>query len=341
MRAIYIDPSYPAYYEDRLFDGNDPVLNRDDTLVPYIRMRQSLVQHGCSIHTADQLFLKIKNESLEKADYYSFGILANYRTLANHPHVRLRAFVVLEPPVVTPQLYCELPALTALFERVYVHNTEGDGYSLNGVDTRRLRPLFWPQPRSKVMETLWQRQPRERRIVVINGNHRPVSPNYELYSERIAVMAELANFGAVDLYGRGWERWWSRNSMWWPYWRNRSTLMSIYKGSCTSKYEVMSCYAFALCFENMAMKGYVTEKIFDCLYTGTVPIYFGAKNIESLLPEECYIDYRNYASVAEMWRYLQTLSVREIDNTRNAGKDFIESDEYVRYYNSLQGILLC
>ena len=341
MREIYIDPSYPAYYEDRLFDGNDPVLNRDDSLAPYIRMRQSLAKHGCSIHTADQLFLKIKNESLEKADYYSFGILANYRTLANHPHVRLRAFVVFEPPIIAPQLYRELPALTALFERVYIHNTEGDGYSLVGVNVEQFRQLYWPQPRLGVIQALWQNLSREHRIVVINGNRKPMSRNEELYSKRILVMAKLAEFGAVDLYGRGWERWWSRNSMWWPYWRNRGILMAIYKGSCSSKYEVLSRYAFALCFENMAMKGYVTEKFFDCLYVGTIPIYLGAKNVESLLPEECYIDYRNYASVAEMWRHLKALSASEIDNMRNTGKDFIESGKYFRHYNFLQDVFSC
>ena len=45
-KIIYVDPSYKAYYEDRLFDQTDPVLNRDDTLAPFIRLRAALEQQG-------------------------------------------------------------------------------------------------------------------------------------------------------------------------------------------------------------------------------------------------------------------------------------------------------
>jgi len=243
--------------------------------------------------------------------------------------------VVFEPPVVDQRLYRALPGLTAVFERVYVHNVIGDGYSLEGVDQSRLRKLYWPQPRTDVIESLWQRQERQRRIVMINGNHKPASFDAELYSLRIEAMVELAKSNAIDLYGRGWERWWSRASLWLPYWHNRKKLMSIYKGACASKYEVMSGYTFALCFENMAMRGYVTEKIFDCFYAGTIPLYLGAKDIDDLIHAEAYVDCRRFASWSEMLDEIMQMPEGAIRSMREAGRAFVQSAQGARYYNSL------
>lgn len=336
-RAIFIDPPSPAYYEDRLFDECNSVLNRDDTLAPFIRLHDDLGRKGTEVHTAD--LLRTQTECFGSVDYYSLGAVDNYRELCGRSDVKLRAFVIFEPPVVDPRPYYVLPELTSVFDRVYVHNIDGDGYLLDGVDRSKLRKLYWPQPYWGVLEDFWSRDGRMRRIVMINGNHKPVSRDGELYSKRIEAVIELAKENAIDLYGRGWERWWSRNSMWLPYWRHRSTLMSVYKGACQSKYEVLSRYAFALCFENMAMKGYVTEKIFDCLYAGTVPLYLGAKDIADLIPEECYIDCRKFGSWKEMWGEVRAMTEGQLNAMRNAGRTFLRSQTFRRYFDFLTVIV--
>jgi hypothetical protein len=51
------------------------------------------------------------------------------------------------------------------------------------------------------------------------------------------------------------------------------------------KREVISNYMFNMAFENSLEPGYVTEKPFDALISGTVPIYLGdAKQLKSILP---------------------------------------------------------
>jgi hypothetical protein len=336
-RTIFIDPSYPAYYEDRLFDIADPVLNRDGTLMPFDRLRAAAEEKNIGIHTADYLMEgKIKGAVNE---YYSLGLLENYPKLTGRQDGRLRGFFILEPPVVAPKLYRALPELTRHFEQVYLHNTEGDGYSLKGVDRSRLRKLYWPQPLCDVMEPWWGNRDRLKRIVVINGNHIPRSFRGQLYGKRIEAMAHLAKQGVVDLYGRGWDQWWSHRSMWPPYWWNYRALMSIYQGSCESKYQVLSRYRFSLCFENMAMQGYVTEKIFDCFYAGAIPLYLGAKDISSLIPEAAYVDCRRFSSWEEMGDKVMSLSDKEVADMREAGRAFIQSDDGMRYYNSLLGVL--
>jgi hypothetical protein len=152
-------------------------------------------------------------------------------------------------------------------------------------------------------------------------------------------MVALAKFGAVDLYGRGWSRWWSRAALWLPYWRNRSALISIYKGSCASKFEVLQQYDFCLCFENMAMNGYITEKIFDCLYAGTIPLYLGAPDIGRYIPSTVYIDCRKYSSWHEMWAAVNSMSEAQIEDMREAGRLFLSSEEVRPFFDSIVNIV--
>jgi hypothetical protein len=333
--AVFVDPPSPAYYADRLFDTSNPILNRDDSLLPYARVREAFNELGIEVHTADLL----PNElSQSGCDYYSLGVLENFRELSVRKDVRLRAFVILEPPVVEPRLYKALPELTAKFEQVYIHNTCGDGYSLKGVDLSRLRKLDWPQLRCDVIEPYWVNRERRHSIVVINGNHVPKNVPNELYSKRIEAMAAFARSGMVDLYGRGWDKWWSRTSMWWPYWKNYSTLMSIYKGTCESKYQVLSKFKFCLCLENMAMQGYVTEKIFDCFLSGTIPLYLGASNIQELIPVGTYIDCREFASWDAVLNHVKNFTDEEVSIMREEGRAFLKGAESLRYRISLPRI---
>ncbi len=330
---IFIDPAYKAYYENRLFDADNKVLNRDGTLLPYIRLKAWLESKQYCVQTAD--FLYDSKDVEITASYFSFGLLDNLDILAKHKNIRLQGFVIFEPPVVAPDLYRQLPKLTRLFDTVYLHNVVGDGYSLQGVATYKLKKFYWPQPHNDVLLPLWKNTARKRRVVVINSHHKPTNNHQELYSQRIAVMAQLAEYDLVDLYGHNWDKWYSRTSLWWPYWSNYSVLRRIYQGSCASKLDVLSQYYFCLCFENSTMLGYVTEKLFDCLYAGTIPIYLGAQDIEEWIPKDVYIDYRQFANIACLTEKLQSMSTREILGYQEAGRDFLQSQSGAYFYSSL------
>lgn len=335
--GIFIDPAYPVYNNDNLFNLDDPNLNRDSQLLPFHRFRERVISLGKRIHTADHM-LKGGNIAKQGA-YYSFGILNNNIKISLEQNVRLVAFIIMEPPIVAPHLYAALPALTEIFDYVYVHNIEGDGYSLNGVNRKKLRRLYWPIPYNDILEPFWQYSDRLKRVVVINGSHNPHSKYREQYSIRIEAMVELAKFGVVDLYGQGWSRWWSRNALWLPYWRNRRTLKSIYKGACASKFEVLQRYEFCLCFENMAMNGYITEKIFDCLYAGTIPLYLGASDITKYIPPNVYVDCRNFSSWSEMWHYVRKMPKTQLQEMREAGRVFLTGVEAKPFFDSIDNIM--
>ena len=336
-RSIVVDPSSAHYFENKLFDISDSTLNRDGTLLPFHRLRAALQAQGIAINTVD-LLLQDKI-SAQSHDYYSLGMLDNIPALEGRKDIVFKGFLIMEPPIVAPELYAALPELTRQFENVYIHNTIDDGYSLTGVDQSKLRKLYWPQPNVGVIEPYWSNSDRSNRVVVINGSHKPKLRLAELYSKRIEAMVVLADLGVVDLYGRGWERWWSRNSLWIPYWLNRRKLMSIYRGECASKYEVLSQYRFCLCFENMEMTGYITEKIFDCFYAGTIPVYWGAPDIHKLIPPEAYIDARKFSSWGNLWAAVSNITAAEANIMREVAKDFLNSRKFLTYFDSLENII--
>ncbi|MGV3727529.1 glycosyltransferase family 10 domain-containing protein [Hydrogenophaga sp.] len=332
-QAVFIDPSSDHFQNDRLFDVDDANLNRDGTLLPFSRLKEYLSSQGIPTFTADKL--RDGSERRELNHYWSLGILEHYKELVEREDVRLRGFLLMEPPLVRPDLYAALPELTAAFDEVYVHNIVGDGYSLEGVLQHKLRPLFWPQPYADVLMPYWESTDRKNKLVVIAGNHNPRLRKPELYSERIKAIAALNDRKGIDLFGRGWQRWWSRQSFWWTYWRYRHAIMANYYGSCNSKWTVLSSYRFSLCFENMPIAGYVTEKIFDCLYAGTVPVYWGATDIDTLIPPGAFIDMRRFSGYADMLDFVQAMSDEEWQSMRTIAREFLQTRGRAVYYNSL------
>jgi len=72
-----------------------------------------------------------------------------------------------------------------------------------------------------------------------------------------------------------------------------------------SKLDVCSTYKFNLAFENAIAVDYVTEKFYEPLLAGCVPVYLGAPNVAEFAPvEDCYINTNNFSGPAELAEYL-------------------------------------
>ncbi len=151
-------------------------------------------------------------------------------------------------------------------------------------------------------------------LVIINKNTLPFAPfallqsfGKELYTERIKAV-EFFEKNIPDrfyFYGRGWNK---------PKKHNISEHLfgyktyTSYRGEVDDKIKLLTEFKYCLCFENLTdVKGYVTEKIFDCLKAKCVPIYWGATDIEKYIPKNCFIDYRNFKSYEKLLEYLETI----------------------------------
>lgn len=94
----------------------------------------------------------------------------------------------------------------------------------------------------------------------------------------------------VDSYGR--------------VYRNRTLTEDLGR---QSKLDAISRYHFCLSLENSLAPDYVTEKLFDPLLVGTVPVYRGAPNAAEFTPEHSYIDAEAYGGPRGLAEYLHHL----------------------------------
>lgn len=256
---------------------------------------------------------------------FSFHSHKKYKKYLGHNGLCFCSFSYLEPPVVKPGKYRALTELTQNFAKVYLPNEQGVGYSLKHSDTSKIGRVFYPQNHDAPIPEYWNKTQRKL-LIMINANKRPSSSSYELYSQRIEAVVELSTYDAIDLYGMGWRSWKKKGSYYWPYLKNRRTVLSVYKGPVEDKYEALSNYQFSLCFENMVMPGYITEKIFDCLFVGTVPVYWGAPDITDYVPANCFIDMRNFASYSELYEHLISLTDEDVADYRRNIQQYLEGD---------------
>lgn len=146
-------------------------------------------------------------------------------------------------------------------------------------------------------------------ITNISANKKAYHPD-ELYSDRYRVIKYFSEShpGNFDLYGIGWNK----------------DEFSSYRGTTASKRLTLAKYKFSLCFENQAKtKGYITEKIWDCLLCGTIPIYWGADNIAEYVPENCFIDFRDYLDIEDLSNTLISMQKEEWEEYITNIEDFV------------------
>ena len=101
-----------------------------------------------------------------------------------------------------------------------------------------------------------------------------------------------------------------------------------FKGTVAQKLDCLSNYRFCICFENEAFDVGLTEKIFDCLFAGTVPIYFGAPSIRKYVPEMSFIDFGSFGNYVDLHEYLRQMGNDEFLKMQSAGQEFINSKEF-------------
>ncbi|XP_042396060.1 putative fucosyltransferase-like protein [Zingiber officinale] len=87
-------------------------------------------------------------------------------------------------------------------------------------------------------------------------------------------------------------------------------------GSChrnrdgdVNKVETLKRYKFSLAFENSNEEDYVTEKLFQSLVAGTVPVVIGAPNIQEFAPcPDCILHIKETKDVASVAKTMRSLA---------------------------------
>jgi hypothetical protein len=341
--AVYIDPPSRHFLRDRLFNADDGRLNGDRVNAPYTRLREQLAARGISVHTIDFLPARVGQS---RNIYFSMGTTANYRRLSRRPDIILSAFFAMECPIVDPVMYRELKHAQNDFKRIYSWSDSASLERFVGGSLRCL-PFRWPQSFDAVHEPIWCREQRKF-LVMINGNKLPAISWQELYTERMRAVEFFGRTGEIDLYGIGWDgppyrvgpRIWlpyvvrraeRQIQGWWQRVRPDPLLEAArraYHGPTQSKAETLGQYTFALCFENMILPGWLTEKMFDCFFAGTVPVYWGAPDVEKYVPKHCFIDMREFSGYPQLRDHLRSLGTADVRQYKEGARDYLKSAQF-------------
>jgi alpha(1,3/1,4) fucosyltransferase len=342
--VLWVDPLSYHLERDRLWDLASSPGGGEGILGPYVHLRERLAELGVPVHTGD-LLVRGDAPAASLNLYVTMGAWTRYRRLVRRSDTILSAFMVNECPIVEPRLYADLDKASTAFRRMF--SFAGDDAMQPFIRSHvHFEPFRYPYPFSSVRHEAWSRRDRSF-LAIINGNKVPRLDTQELYSERLRAIAYFEALGEIDVYGVGWdgppfrvgqtrvpkavrrlaylaERRWDR-------FRPDplvATARRAWRGTVPSKSATLSGYTFAICFENQVMQGWVTEKIFDCLVAGTIPVYLGAPDIDDWVDTECYVDMRRFPDYGALRDYLRGLSPAEIDAYREAGREYFRSERF-------------
>lgn len=262
---------------------------------------------GLQIHATDLKKAAASEQELQKivenTDWFIFWNLPVHLKRAKLQAIPQKKMILFmwEPPTVEPNLY-QLKT-HRLFSKIYTWNDDL-------VDNQKFFKFYYP-----VLNPLVDERPsfQEKKLcTTIIGRRKSKHPD-ELYSEREKAIAYFDSLENEDFefYGYGWE----------------NSGFRKYKGAVEDKIDTLKHYKFALCYENIGrLKGYITEKIFDCFSAGCIPIYLGAANVLDYIPEQCFIDRRKFKNEEALYAYLKGMSEAEYAQRIESIENFLKSE---------------
>jgi hypothetical protein len=186
------------------------------------------------------------------------------------------------------------------------------------------------------------------KLCTIIASNKSSSHSLELYSKRREAIRwfEKNHPEDFDLYGRDWDIYPFSSDRKWVGRLNSKKLRFLrkllkqrypsWRGEVERKRPIIEKYKFYLAYENARdIPGYILEKIFDVFFSSTVPVYLGANNVTDHIPEECFIDKRNFDNYEDLYDYMKGMSDREylryldyIEIFLNSEKAYQFSSEY-------------
>lgn len=299
MSARPITIGVGGFYEEHLRDNylfTHPSAGiGDDLLKPMNQLYETGRQQGVVFSTLDRLGDVSGADAFLFLDFPRVGNPLTAKALASE---RPKLLATLESPIVLPENWAE--EHHRIFTRIFTYlDPLVDGSKYVKLNYARELPLH----------TRPTAAGRSRLCTMIAGA-KGSKATHNLYAERLAAIRwfERNRPGDFDLYGLGWD----------------PTAFPSYRGPVASKRAVLQRYRFSLCYENVRdVPGYITEKIFDCLAAGCVPVYRGADNVQDHIPAACFVDLREFPSYEALHAHLAGMSDADYARHQEAIRRFL------------------
>ena len=319
---MFANLRYENLTSNLIFD-KDSKFNRDDSFDPYIQLKKSLEIKKIYLNTPDVNFGK-------KID---FEIHINVQKKSDSQYNYL---ILLENPEVYP---LNNNKFFSKYKKIFTWNDDL-------TDGKKFIKIQIP---NKIKKNRHVNSFDERKIfsTLIAANKtlsKSISNN--LYAERLKTVEwfDKNAKGYLEVYGSGW------NYSTIPHFLNRRILrilmntfffsafekrFSSYKGLVKSKIEVLDFSKFCFCYENLSgLRGYISEKIFDCFFSGCIPVYWGASNIDLHIPKNCFIDRRKFKSEAELFEYLKSIDNKQYSHMQRSIYTFLNGKSINKFSSS-------
>lgn len=233
--------------------------------------------------------------------FWNLGPKLQELNLAKLPKEKL-FLVMWEPPAVQKELYD--PKTHALFDKILTWDDDL-------VDNKKFFKLHYPAIHPRISNVI---PFEEKKFCVMIARRLTSDHPKELYSERRKALKffEEKPEGEFDLFGYNWKKKKYKN----------------YQGPLADKIGKLKEYKFSICYENTGdVKGYISEKIFDCFTAGVVPIYLGASNVTDYIPATCFIDKRNFANYEDLYQFLKGMTQEKYQDYLNEAEKFLSSEK--------------
>ena len=313
---------YNRLNNNRMFETSDAGIG-DDILYPMVRLRQRLEGAGHSAATIDTAPL----------DSFDAVVFCDYPTKFN---ARFRRLLAMSTPVYL--MLFESPAVRpdnwnvsnhAPFRKVFTWSPllEGEKY------VRFRMPVKLPD------KSQFHPNKAEKLCCMI-ASQKYSWVKEELYTERVRAIRwfELNHPEDFDLYGQRWGNYYfeGKASLINPLLarlygtdgkqRQRSDFFPSWRGSVGSKRAVLQHYKFCICYENASYPGWITEKIWDAMFAGCVPIYLGDREIYESVPNDAFVDGRQFKDYEKLYDYLCSMPPSIYESKRRAGHDCVHGE---------------
>jgi hypothetical protein len=348
-KLIIVDSAHPFVRENRCFDPSFEFIGTGTAI--NVRLAREAQRRGIDIATAD-VYLNMTDRPTQDACLTDMVTPFTEKLLVYG--VKPAICMSLESPLNARIFYHNIVRYAGRFHHNY--QFQGTHERLIGTGTV-FHPIVFPMETREPLTS----QPWDKRdyLILINSNKRAVfqkwdnlksvtrslfSQSYflalktidpwmrirEIYTDRIEAIYHFSSHSDFSLYGMGWEQ---------PIQGFGSdchkAALKVYKGSIPAdvrrKREVMNRFKFALCFENCAFPGYVTEKIFDCFLAGCIPVYLGAPDISDFVPSATFIDYRRFGNYADLNGFMRGMTELKALKYLEAAREFLASSAFDKF----------
>jgi alpha(1,3/1,4) fucosyltransferase len=319
---------YNFYNRNRMLSDSSSIVG-EELAYFIVHLTKQLRQLGHQVATIDMQHL----DWFDKIFFLDYPTKFNsyFRRLVRRKHPELH-LILIEPPIIRPDNYDlrkHRPFKTVLTWKKDLCVANPQKYRLYHIPNKVRHGNFSPLPFAQ-----------RKLCTLINSFMVSVRPN-ELYSERVrAIRWFEANAPEhFDLIGTEWDK---------PLFTGRLSLLNLairfaYRRvswldrlrvnrfpshigpNRKPKHLTLHDYRFCIAYENSIETDYISEKLFDCFFSGCVPVYLGAPNILDSIPQNAFVDKRNFVTYDDLYRYISGLSEDEYDDYLTAIDSFIKS----------------